>query len=182
VVEAIRHLLVVPAGAIKSRTAAVNQFDKLLITAPAGAGEPHRPRTGRHSNPSRRLAPATDRLRDPAQSATYALRSLARRIHDLTTEAADLEQQLAVLVQCAAPRTPALLGVGPIHTAQMLTTAGENITRLRGETAFAPACTSLGALPKECLKRTSCGVSNGYIAREVYHTLRADLKDLARAT
>lgn len=227
-VEAIRHLLIVRASAIKSRTAALNQFDKLLVTVPAPVRESLTAR-GLDGKATQAAAwrPATGRLRDPAQSAKYALRSLAHRIHDLTAEAADLERQLAALVQHAAPRTLALLGVGPIHAAQMLTTAGENITRLRGETAFAHLCAaspipaSSGKTTRHRLnpfgdrdanrtlhmiavvrlrycdrtrayaaRRTTDVVSKKdiirclkrYIAREVYYTLRADLKDLALAT
>lgn len=51
-----------------------------------------------------------------------------------------MESKTAALIERSAPRTLALLGLGPIHTAQMLVTAGQNIDRLRGETAFAHLC------------------------------------------
>jgi transposase len=140
-VEAIRHLLIVRASAIKSRTAALNQFDKLLVTAPAPVREGLTAASlAGKATQAASWRPDSDRLGDPVQSAKYALRSLARRIHALTTEAADIERQLAALVHHAAPRTIALLGIGPIHAAQMLTTAGQNIDRLHGETAFAHLC------------------------------------------
>ena len=44
------------------------------------------------------------------------------------------------MVKRAAPKTLALLGVGIIHTAQMLVTAGQNIERLHSENAFAHMC------------------------------------------
>ena len=141
IVEAIRQLLVVRAGAVKARSAALNQFDKLLVTAPAPVRESLSAPglVGKAGQASAwRSNPA--RLADPAQAARYALRSLAHRIHALTSEAADLEGQLAGLVDQAAPRTRALLGLGPIHTAQLLVTAGQNMQRLRGETAFAHLC------------------------------------------
>lgn len=40
IVEAIRQLYVARAGAVQARTAALNQLDDLLVTAPA---EPRRP-------------------------------------------------------------------------------------------------------------------------------------------
>ncbi|WP_158854527.1 hypothetical protein [Saccharothrix deserti] len=40
--------------------------------------------------------------------------------------------RLTELVQQAAPRTPALPGVGAVHAAQMLTTAGQSSPRERG--------------------------------------------------
>lgn len=54
------------------------------------------------------------------------------------------------------------------HTARMLVTAGQNIDRLRGEPAFAHLC---AADPVE-----------RHIAREIYRTLRAGLKELALTT
>src|SRR5690606_16682879 len=46
----------------------------------------------------------------------------------------------STLVRRAAPKTLALLGVGIIHAAQMLITAGQNIDRIHSETAFAHMC------------------------------------------
>jgi transposase len=75
-----------------------------------------------------------------------ALRSIGRRIHTLGDEIKLLDAQLSTLVRRAAPKTLALLGVGIIHTAQMLITAGQNIGRLHSENAFAHMC---GADPIE---------------------------------
>jgi transposase len=122
------------------------------------------------------------------------------------------------------PRTLGLLGIGVIHAAQMVVTAGQNINRLHSETAFAHLCgaapipASSGKTERHRLnpggdrdanrtlyliavvrlrycqrtrayttRRTGEGKSKKeiirclkrYIAREVYYTLRADLKDLA---
>jgi transposase len=156
-----------------------------------------------------------------------ALRSIARRIHALNDEIKPLDAQLAALVKRAALKTLALLGVGSIHTAQMLITAGQNIDRLHSENAFAHLCgvgpieASSGKTQRHRLnpggdrdanrtlyliavvrlrycertrvytaRRTSHGKSKKeiirclkrYIAREIYYTLRADLKNLAQAT
>lgn len=113
VMEAIRHLLIVRASAVKARTATLNQFSELLITAPACVRENLDTR-GLRGKATQAAAwrPNLDRLGDPVQSAKYALRSLARRIHDLHTEAANLEAKLAELVHDAAPRTRSLFGIG----------------------------------------------------------------------
>jgi transposase len=79
-------------------------------------------------------------LHQPVHAAKYALSSLARRITELTNEINEMENRIAALVERSAPHTLALLGLGPIHTAQTLVTAGQNIDRLRGETAFAHLC------------------------------------------
>jgi hypothetical protein len=41
-----------------------------------------------------------------------------------------LDGELTALVHRAAPRTVELLGVGTIHAAQLLVTAGQNVGRL----------------------------------------------------
>ncbi len=69
-----------------------------------------------------------------------SLRSLARRITALDEEIADLDLQLEPLVRKAAPRTVKVFGVGVGHTTQMLVTAGQNISRIRNDAAFAHLC------------------------------------------
>lgn len=63
-------------------------------------------------------------------------------------EIAELDAQLTPLVARAAPRTTVLLGISTGHAGQLLTTAGEDIDRLRGEAAFAALC---GASPTRSL-------------------------------
>jgi transposase len=53
-------------------------------------------------------------------------------------------QHLQLLVATAAPGTTAKLGIGTGHATQLLVTAGQNVDRLRSETAFAHLC---GAAP-----------------------------------
>ena len=68
------------------------------------------------------------------------MRTLARRIAALDAEIAQLDEHLEQLVKAVAPRTIALLGIGPQHAGQLLVTAGQNITRLHSEAAFAHLC------------------------------------------
>ncbi|WP_344319516.1 transposase [Actinocatenispora thailandica] len=226
--EAIRLLHTARDSAVKARTAAFNQFSELAITAPESirrsltattlAGKASQATTWR---------PNHNQLADPVQAAKLALRGLARRIAALTAEAAEIEQRLAEMVHAAAPRTLNLLGMGPIHTAQMLITAGQNIDRLHSEAAFAHLCAadpipaSSGKTTRHRLnpfgdrqanralhliavvrlrycqrtrayakRRTEQGLSKKdiirclkrYIAREIYYSLRADLRQLATAT
>lgn len=225
IVEAIRQLAVVRAGALKARTAALQQLDDLLITAPEQLrNELRRGRTLRaRSALCLQLRPDRARIDEPAQAAKLALRSLARRARDLDREILELDQQLEHLVTAAAPRTIQLFGVGTQGASQLLVTAGQNIERLRNEGAFARIC---GAAPiqassgrttrhrldfggdrqanralhmiavcrlRHCdrtrayaTKRTADGLNRReilrclkrYIARETYHTLRADLQAL----
>lgn len=74
------------------------------------------------------------------QAAKLALRALARCIAALDAEIAQLDEHLEQLDRAVAPRTIALLGIGPQHACQLLATHGQNITRLHGEAAFAHLC------------------------------------------
>jgi transposase len=145
VVESIRMLRIARAGAVKARTAAINALRTTLVTAPESL------RASLQSLPPaklrktcRALRPDSIRLDDPLQGAKLALRSLARRIETLEAEIAELDGRLAELVCRAAPATIALAGIGVDHAAQMLTTAGQNPSRLRSDAAFARLC---GAAP-----------------------------------
>lgn len=140
-VEAIRQLRLARRSAVSARTAALGQLGDLIVTAPAAL----RARLSRKSLRGQatlcaRLRPNRRELTDPVQAAKLALRTLARRIAALDTEIGQMDEHLEQLVHAAAPRTIALLGIGPQHASQLLVTAGQNITRLRSEAAFAHLC------------------------------------------
>jgi transposase len=222
VVEAIRQLHLVRASAVKARTAALEQLGELLTTAPAELRERFAPRASLHSRAQVcvRLRPDLARLHQPLEAAKVALRSLAQRILALDAEIATFDAQLQPLIARVAPRTTALLGVGSVIAAQLLTSIGQNAERIDAEAAFAQLC-GVAPLPASSGKtnrhrlnrggdrhanaalyliavcrlrycertraytarRTAEGHSKReilrclkrYIAREVYHTLRADL-------
>ncbi len=140
-VEAIRQIRLARRSAVSARTSALCQLGDLIVTAPAAlrAQLPRKSLRGQASICTR-LRPNRRELTDPVQAAKLALRSLARRIVALDAEIAQLDEHLGHLVRAVAPRTIALLGIGPQHAGQLLVTAGQNITRLRGEGAFAHLC------------------------------------------
>jgi transposase len=146
IVEAIRQLLVARTGALKARTAALQQLDDLIITAPEQLRSELRGGRTLKARAAlcRQLRPDHNRLHEPAQAAKLALRSLARRVNQLEQEIEQLDQQLEGLVTAAAPRTVQLFGVGTQAASQLLITAGQNIDRLHSEAAFAKIC---GAAP-----------------------------------
>jgi transposase len=140
--EAIRALRTARAGAIKARTAALNQLKDLRVTAPA----PLRAALEGLSLPelaaraaALRPAAARDRvtLADPTHATKLALRRVARRIAALDTEIAEADAELRVLVEASAPATLSLLGAGIDVAGQLLVTAGENPDRLHNEAALA---------------------------------------------
>lgn len=90
-----------------------------------------------------RLRPAAeaDHL---SRTVLTALKSVARRHQNLTTEIDALETELTALLDQAAPALHRTKGIGIITAAQLLITAGENSDRLHSEAAFAALC---GASP-----------------------------------
>jgi len=85
-----------------------------------------------------RLRPDEAALADPVHASKAALGAVACRIHQLDEDIGLADQRLAKLVGRAAPREAARDRVD--HAGQLLTTAGDNPERLRGEAAFAHLC------------------------------------------
>ncbi|MFI7226923.1 IS110 family transposase [Nonomuraea angiospora] len=141
-VEAIRALHAARAGAVKARTATLDQLKALLVTAPAGLRE----QLSRPGRAAGTIVAACLRLR-PGEggdavtvSTKTALRSLARRHRHLSEEIAELDAQLAPLVAAVAPELIAQRGIGIETAAQLLVTVGDNPDRLHHEAAFAHLC------------------------------------------
>ncbi|MGW5015850.1 IS110 family transposase [Micromonospora chalcea] len=144
-VEAIRALRVARHGAVKARTAAINQMRGLVAAAPeALRAELTKRSAAVLVNRCAILTADLSRLHDPEQATAAALAGLARRVKALTEEIRALDRQLTPLVRRTAPRTSALFGVGTDVAAQLLTTAGDNPDRLHSEAALAHLC---GAAP-----------------------------------
>ena len=137
-VEAIRVLKVARDGAVKARTAALQQGRDLLVTAPAeireavtGKGLATRLRHFLHTNPD----PA--RIHEPGTAVTIALRAIAHRVADLDAEITELDRHLDTLTTQHAPTLRALPQVGPQAAAQLLITAGTIQNRIPSEAALA---------------------------------------------
>ena len=140
VAEALRALHLTRAGAVKARTATINELRALLVTAPGQLRDQLRElSTTALITACTRLRPAAD-LTDPGQATKHALRSLARRYRALTEEITDLDTQLRPLVEQACPALLATHGVGVETAAQLLITLGDNPDRLGSEAAFAALC------------------------------------------
>lgn len=138
-VESLRMLRMTRRSALKARTQAVNQIKALVVTAPDEL---------RHQVEGLSLARFVDvasRWRPgdvsrPAAAAKMALRSLARRCHELTVEEEALNLEIARIVALTAPGLLALQNVGPDTAAALLVAAGDNPHRLRSESSFAHLC------------------------------------------
>lgn len=137
---ALRALLTARRGAMKARTAAINQIKSLLVAAPPGLRERYR----HHSRTS--LIRDLSRCRPSAQTDPTAVavltacKALAQRVEFLQGQEQQLTAQLDELVTAINPGLRAAYGVGPDTAAQLLVTAGGNPDRLRSEASFAALC------------------------------------------
>jgi transposase len=144
-VEAIRALRVARRGAVKARTAALNQLHGLIVSAPEAlraelATLPASAMVDRCAS----LIPDDTRMTDAVHATKAALQAIAARIQALSVEISQADQRLRPAVAKTAPRLSALYGVGAEVAGQLLATAGDNPDRLRSEAALAHLC---GAAP-----------------------------------
>lgn len=139
---ALRALLTARRGAVKARTAAINQIKALLITAPADLRERYR----RHTTTAliRALARCRPALADDptAVAVLSGFKAIAARIVFLEEQDRTVTAELDRLVTTINPALRAAHGVGPDTAAQLIITAGTNPHRLRNEAAFAMLCGS----------------------------------------
>jgi len=140
-VEAIRALRVARQGAVKARTAALNQLHGLITAAPETLrGELAPLPSAALVGACAALSVDETRISDPTQATRAALQAIATRIQALTAEITQADKRIRPLVTSTAPRLSALSGVGPEVAGQLLATAGDNPHRLRCEAALAHLC------------------------------------------
>jgi transposase len=146
-VESIRALRIARAGAVKARTAALNELTALIVTAPAALREALRRHKGKALlTACAALAPDLTRLTDPTHGTMLALQATAERITSLNQQIRRLDTHLTPLVAATAPTLVSLLGIGTDIAGQLLVTAGDNPERLHSEASFAKLC---GVAPLE---------------------------------
>ena len=134
--EALRVLVRTRQGAVAARSRAICHLKALVVTAPESL------RLQLRALPTGALVSRCARMRANPQhgierAATgAALRSTARRIRALTTEAEQLEQQIKTIVRTEAPELLEQPGVGVLSATELLV-AWSHAGRLRSEAAFA---------------------------------------------
>lgn len=187
-VEALRNLRVARRSAIDARADALRQIRALIVTA----AEPLRAQlrnltTTRLLTACAGLRPHPGRIGEPEQATKSALRSLARRHTQLTTEIGDLDELIAPLVTAINPRLLACTGIGTDIAGQLLVTAGQNADRLHSEPAFAMLCgvapipASSGRTNRHRLNRGGDRQANAAIYMIVISRLRWDARTRAYA-
>jgi transposase len=134
--EALRVLLLARRSAVDVRRVALVQLRSVIVTAPEQLREELRRLSlaqllRRCSRFRRSHSRTPDEL-----AVVLALRSLARRIEAATTEADELEREIAAHVRALVPELLDEPGIGPIVAAQLIITWSHR-DRVRSEAAFA---------------------------------------------
>ena len=134
--QALQALVAAREGAVNAKCAGLAQLRDLLITTP----EPLRSEL-RQLTPApllRRLAATRpETRRDPElRGSLLALRSIARRVLQLTAEERELGRQIEALTRKLAPQLLDQPGVGP-HAAAQLVLSWSHRGRIHSEAAFA---------------------------------------------
>lgn len=137
--DGLRALNLARRSAVKAKTAAGNQIKSILIMAPGPVRAKFAGLT------TEQLVVALLRCRgfyaEPIVADTMvALRILAQRHRDLTTQIEWLTARIEPQVAAINPALIAAPGVGPVVAVQLLITAGSNPDRLRDEASFAALC------------------------------------------
>jgi transposase len=131
--EDLRLLLLERRGAVQARTAALNQLQAVVVTAP----DPLRARL--RGLKGHQVARAAARLRDRSDETTVVrgvLRRIAVRAAQLTREIDELDRELDAVVTGLVPELLDECGVGPVCAAQLVVSSG-NPTRMASEASFA---------------------------------------------
>jgi hypothetical protein len=141
-VEAVRQIRTTRRSATKARKAALQQIHGMLWCAP----EPLRAelsdlnRAALVSRCARLRIPAARSSDDPEITVRRMLRRLAKRIQHLDEEIADANTELEAILTEHAPNLLSINGVGTEAAGQLLTTAGQNIDRIKSESSLARLC------------------------------------------
>ena len=134
--QALQALVAAREGAVNAKCAGLGQLRDLLITTPEPLRNELRPLTGARLL-QRLAATRPDTRRDPELRASLlALRSIARRVLQLTAEERELAREIETIVRKLAPQLLDQPGVGP-HAAAQLILSWSHRGRIRSEAAFA---------------------------------------------
>jgi transposase len=183
-VEMLRQIKVAKDGAVKARAQALTTLRALLVTAPADL------RTELEPLSKRALVARCAGLRpgpvtSPLAATRHALRSLARRWQELTTEIDTHEDLLISLTAEAAPELVAAYGIGPDTAADPLIAIGDNRDRVPTEAALAKLCgvnpipASSGKTQRLRLNRGGNRQANAALYRIVVVRMRCHVPTLA---
>ena len=134
--QALQALVAAREGAVNAKRAALCQLRDLLITTPEPLRSELRPLT--RARLLQRLAATRPETRRDAElrGSLLALRSIARRVLQLTVEERELAREIETLTRRLAPQLLKQAGVGP-HAAAQLVLSWSHQGRISSEAAFA---------------------------------------------
>jgi hypothetical protein len=134
--EALRALMAAREGAVNAKRAGLCQLRDLLVTTPEPLRSALRPLT-RARLLQQLAATRPERRRDSElRGALLALRSVARRVLQLTSEERELARELEAITRKLAPQLLEQPGVGPLAAAQLVLSWSHR-GRINSEAAFA---------------------------------------------
>jgi len=134
--QALQTLVAAREGAVNAKRAGLCQLRDLLITTPEPLRSELRPLT--RARLLRRLAATRPHGRRDAElrGSMLALRSIARRVLQLTAEERELAREIETITRKLAPQLLDQPGVGP-HAAAQLVLSWSHRGRIESEAAFA---------------------------------------------
>jgi hypothetical protein len=134
--QALQALVAAREGAVDAKRAALCQLRDLLITTPEPLRSELRPLS--RARLVQRLAATRPGSRHDAElrGSLLALRSIARRVRQLTLEERELAREIEALTQALAPQLLDQPGVGP-HAAAQLVLSWSHRGRIHSEAAYA---------------------------------------------
>jgi transposase len=134
--QALQALVAAREGAVNAKRAGLCQLRDLLITTPEPLRSELRPLT--RARLLHRLAATRPHGRHDAElrGSLLALRSIARRVLQLTTEERELAREIETITRRLAPQLLNQPGIGPLAAAQVLISWSHR-GRIRSEAAFA---------------------------------------------
>ena len=134
--QALQALVAAREGAVNAKRAGLCQLRDLLITTPEPLRSELRPLT--RARLLQRLAATRPHGRDDAElrGSLLALRSIARRVLQLTAEERELAREIETITRRLAPQLLDQPGIGP-HAAAQLVLSWSHRGRIESEAAFA---------------------------------------------
>jgi transposase len=134
--QALQALVAAREGAVNAKRAGLCQLRDLLITTPEPLRSELRPLT--RARLLQRLAATRPHGRNDAElrGSMLALRSIARRVLQLTAEERELAREIETITRKLAPQLLDQPGVGP-HAAAQLVLSWSHQGRITSEAAFA---------------------------------------------
>jgi transposase len=126
-------LLLERRGAVRARTAALNQLQAVIVTAPDAVQGRFR---GLDGNQACKRAVRLRSRTDETAVTVSVLRRIALRARQLGSEIDGLDRQLESIVNDLMPELLQECGVGPVCAAQLVVSSGDP-SRMRSEASFA---------------------------------------------